>query len=75
MSKDHKDQPEEMKVSSEAKAAASSRPRKLDKSVQSAIGARLRAYYDEVEREAIPDRFVELLKQLEKKDPGGDKGA
>ena len=26
------------------------------------------------QREAIPDRFVEFLKQLEKKDPGGDKG-
>ena len=48
--------------------------RRLDKSVQTAIGARLRSYYDGVEREAIPDRFVELLKQLEKKDPGGDKG-
>jgi len=28
-----------------------------------------------VEREAIPDRFVELLKQLDKKEPGGDQGA
>ncbi len=73
MSKDKKDRPEEMSAASEAKAAG--RPRKLDKSVQTAIGARLRAYYDGVEREVIPDRFVELLKQLENKDPGGDKGA
>lgn len=75
MSKDNKDRPEEMNVASEARAAAANRPRKLDRSVQTAIGARLRAYYDGVEREAIPDRFVELLKQLEKKEPDGDKGA
>lgn len=70
MSKDQKDPPPEMNVASEHTA---DRPRKLDRSVQSAIGARLRAYYDEVAGEAIPDRFVELLKQLEKKDQGEDK--
>lgn len=43
----------------------------MDKGVQTAIGTRLRAYYDEVARETIPDRFVELLKKLETKDPGG----
>jgi hypothetical protein len=43
----------------------------MDKGVQTAIGTRLRAYYDEVARETIPDRFVELLRQLETKDPGG----
>ena len=74
MSKDDKERPGEMNVASQAKAAAA-RPRKLDRSVQTAIGARLRAYYDGVEREAIPDRFVELLKQLDKKEPGGDQGA
>lgn len=74
MSKDKKDPRDEMNVASEAKPVAG-RPRKLDKSVQTAIGARLRAYYDGVEREPVPDRFAELLKQLEKKEPGGDKGA
>ena len=74
MSKDKMDRPEAMDLASDGKATAN-RPRKLDKSVQAAIGSRLRAYYDGVENEAIPDRFVELLKQLEKKDPGGDKGA
>jgi hypothetical protein len=34
-------------------------------SVERAIGSRLRAYYDEVAREPVPDRFVELLKQLD----------
>jgi hypothetical protein len=74
MSIDKKDPPDEMSVASERTAAAAERPRKLDKSVQTAIGARLRAYYDGVQREAIPDRFVVLLKQLEKKDPGDTGG-
>jgi hypothetical protein len=37
--------------------------------VQTAIGNRLRAYYDEVAKQPVPDRFVELLKQLDSKDP------
>jgi hypothetical protein len=36
-----------------------------DSSVERAIGSRLRAYYDEVAREPVPDRFVNLLKQLD----------
>jgi anti-sigma factor NepR-like protein len=32
-----------------------------------AIGAKLRALYDEVAREPVPDRFIELLKQLDDK--------
>ena len=32
-----------------------------------AIGAKLRALYDEVAREPVPDRFIELLKQLDEK--------
>jgi len=73
MSKDKKKPPAEMDVTSEQNGAGADRPRKLDKSVQAAIGARLRAYYDGVAGEEIPDRFVELMKQLEKKDPGSDK--
>jgi hypothetical protein len=37
----------------------------MDQSVERAIGSRLRAYYDEVAREPVPDRFVELLKRLD----------
>ena len=70
MSKDHKDNPDEMTATS-ASSAPGTASRKVDKGVQTAIGTRLRAYYDEVAKESIPDRFVELLKQLETKDPGG----
>ena len=39
-----------------------------DGSVERAIGSRLRAYYDEVAREPVPDRFVDLLKRLDTED-------
>ena len=35
--------------------------------VHDMIGTRLRDYYDDVARQPVPDRFVELLKQLESK--------
>jgi hypothetical protein len=31
------------------------------------IGQRLRSFYDEVAKQPVPDRFVELLNQLEAK--------
>jgi len=36
--------------------------------VQAKIGNQLRAIYDDVVKEGVPDRFVELLKRLDKKD-------
>ena len=33
--------------------------------VQARIGARLRAMYDDVVEEGVPDRFASLLRQLE----------
>ena len=36
-----------------------------DGTVERAIGSRLRAYYDELSREPVPDRFVDLLKRLD----------
>ena len=43
-------------------AAASGKPPVFDM-----IGRRLRDYYDEVSRQPVPDRFVDLLNQLEAK--------
>jgi hypothetical protein len=45
--------------------------RRLDKETQIKIGQQLRAMYDEVVRQGVPDRFSELLKQLEER--GDDK--
>jgi hypothetical protein len=39
--------------------------------IDRAIGTRLRALYDEVAREPVPDRFVELLRQLDDKKTDG----
>jgi hypothetical protein len=41
----------------------------------SEIGRKLKQYYDELVSEAVPDRFDELLKQLEQAKSANDKGA
>ena len=47
---------------------------RLGRDVQSKIGQQLRAMYDDVVSEGVPDRFSEMLRQLdEHKDQ--DKGA
>ena len=40
----------------------------LDKETQTKIGQQLRAMYDDVVRQGVPDRFSELLKRLERGD-------
>ena len=39
----------------------------LGRDVQTKIGQQLRAMYDEVVSEGVPDRFVDLLQKLEKR--------
>ena len=39
----------------------------LDGEVEAHIGGRLRAMYDSVLREPVPDRFMDLLRQLDSK--------
>ena len=43
---------------------------KLDSSSQKRIGDQLRAMYDELMQQPVPDRFRELLDQLDKKREG-----
>ena len=38
---------------------------RLGRDVQSKIGQQLRAMYDNVVNEGVPDRFVEMLRQLD----------
>ncbi len=40
----------------------------LDKETQAKIGQQLRAMYDEVVRQGVPDRFAELLNRLERQE-------
>ena len=48
-----------------------SKPAKLGRDVQARLGQQLRAMYDEVVNQGVPDRFSELINRLngnEKKD-------
>lgn len=38
----------------------------------SEIGRKLKQYYDELVTEQVPDKFMDLLKQLENKEAGAD---
>lgn len=44
------------------------KPAKLGREVQARLGQQLRAVYDDVVNQGVPDRFVDLLKQLDNKD-------
>jgi len=44
----------------------------LNAEIQSRIGHQLRAMYDDVVRQGVPDRFAELIKRLD--DPTPDSG-
>ena len=48
---------------------------RLGRDVQSKIGQQLRAMYDGVVSEGVPDRFNEMLRQLDEKKDQNDKGA
>ncbi len=41
-----------------------------EQAIHLAIGRRLRSYYDQIVDQPIPDRFIDLLKQLEEKESG-----
>jgi hypothetical protein len=48
------------------------KPAKLGRDVQARLGQQLRAMYDEVVNQGVPDRFNDLIDRLEssaKKDP------
>ena len=46
-------------------------PARLGRDVQAKIGQQLRAMYDDVVNQGIPDRFTELLTRLDHKDEKG----
>ena len=41
---------------------------KLDRVIQTRIGDQLRAMYDDLKQQPVPDRFKDLLSKLEKND-------
>lgn len=42
----------------------SAKPAKLSRDVQARLGQQLRAMYDEVVNQGVPDRFTELLNRI-----------
>jgi hypothetical protein len=46
----------------------------LNRDIQTKIGQQLRAIYDDVVDQGVPDRFVELLRNLEREKGKGDRG-
>lgn len=44
--------------------------RRLDSKSRETIGNRLKALYDGVASEPVPDRFLDLLRQLDRKEQG-----
>lgn len=65
MSEKPKGPDSEMNSNSTAQATPKVRPGGLDRQVQAKIGQQLRAMYDEVVDQGVPDRFAELLKKLD----------
>ena len=45
----------------------------LDRAIQERIGDSLRAMYDDLVQQPVPDRFVELLSRLEKRNDAAKK--
>lgn len=43
---------------------------KLDDAAQALIGQHLKAIYGEIVQQPVPDRFLELLEELERKERG-----
>ena len=48
-----------------SKTAAPGKQGALNAEIQSRIGHQLRAMYDDVVRQGVPDRFAELIKKLD----------
>ena len=48
-----------------ARKKLSAKPAKLGRDVQARLGQQLRAMYDDVVNQGVPDRFSELLNRLE----------
>ena len=48
-----------------SRTAVTGKPGGLNTEIQSRIGHQLRAMYDDVVRQGVPDRFAELIKKLD----------
>jgi len=58
----------------ESRMKSSAGSGRLGRDVQQKIGQQLRSMYDDVIKEGVPDRFTEMLRQLDSIDDGSNKG-
>ena len=54
-----------METASTRTSKPQAKPAKLSRDVQARLGQQLRAMYDDVVSQGVPDRFTELLNRLE----------
>jgi hypothetical protein len=54
-----------------SKSAMAGKPGGLNPEIQSRIGHQLRAMYDDVVRQGVPERFAELIRKLDDPDQAG----
>jgi hypothetical protein len=54
-----------MEAAATGSKKVNSKPAKLGRDVQARLGQQLRAMYDEVVNQGVPDRFSELISRLE----------
>ena len=57
-----------------SKNAAPGKQGGLNAEIQSRIGHQLRAMYDDVVRQGVPDRFAELIRKLDGSEPNPQMG-
>ena len=66
--------PETKLLGSRPNMRTKTRPRKtrerLDRAVMQKLGMNLQAYFDDVRKEGIPDRFMDLLRQIDARKNG-----
>jgi hypothetical protein len=65
--------PQGVQQDAAANSTRERRPGGLNSEIQARIGHQLRAMYDDVVRQGVPDRFAELIRKLD--DPSAEKPA
>ncbi len=69
-----KKQPSQMEGTMHARSGAARVGPALNRDIQTKIGQQLRAIYDDVVDQGVPDRFVELLRSLDRETGKGQRG-
>lgn len=62
----------DLKPPSNKPSSGTGKPGGLNAEIQSRIGHQLRAMYDDVVRQGVPDRFAELIRQLDTPDAAAE---